>query len=102
MAQATFEPNFSCISTLTILKPSYSSYLPTYEGGRDSVLKHWHIKFKCWGITQKKAYNISVITFFLQPNMLLTVCSNDSDGKNTELPQYLYPKGITNDTSISP
>jgi len=23
-----------------------------------SVSKRWHIKFRCWGITQKKAYNI--------------------------------------------
>jgi hypothetical protein len=29
MAQANFEPTFSCINTLTILKPSYShTYLP--------------------------------------------------------------------------
>jgi hypothetical protein len=33
MAQAIFEPTFSCINTLTILKPSYSSYLPAYEDG---------------------------------------------------------------------
>jgi len=26
-----------------------------------SVLKHWHIKFRHWGITQKKAYNISSV-----------------------------------------
>jgi len=23
-----------------------------------TVVKRWHIKFRCWGITQKKAYNI--------------------------------------------
>jgi hypothetical protein len=34
-----------------------SSYLPAYEYGTDSVPKRWHIKFRCWGITQKKAYN---------------------------------------------
>jgi hypothetical protein len=34
MAQANFEPTFSCINTITILKPSYySSYLPAYEDG---------------------------------------------------------------------
>jgi hypothetical protein len=31
--------------------------LPAYEDGTDSVPKHWHIKFRCRGITQKKAYN---------------------------------------------
>jgi hypothetical protein len=35
-----------------------SSYLPTSEDGTDSVPKHWHIKFRRRGITQKKAYNI--------------------------------------------
>jgi hypothetical protein len=37
MAQANFEPTFSCINTLTILKPSYYSYLPVYEDETDSV-----------------------------------------------------------------
>jgi hypothetical protein len=23
-----------------------------------SVLKRWHLNYRCWGITQKKAYNI--------------------------------------------
>jgi len=40
------------------LKPKHSLYLPAYEDGTDSVLKHQHIKFKHWGVTQKKAYNI--------------------------------------------
>jgi hypothetical protein len=36
MAQAYFEPTFSCINTLTILKPSYySSYLLAYEDGTE-------------------------------------------------------------------
>jgi hypothetical protein len=36
MAQANFEPTFSCINTLTILKPSYySSYPPAYEDGTE-------------------------------------------------------------------
>jgi hypothetical protein len=38
--QANFEPTFSCINTLTILKPSYSSYLPAYEDGTDSVFRN--------------------------------------------------------------
>jgi hypothetical protein len=58
MAQAIFEPTFSCINSPTFPKPSYSSHLPTYEDGTDSVPKRWHINFKRWGITQKKAYNI--------------------------------------------
>jgi hypothetical protein len=41
MAQANFEPTFSCINTLTILKPSYySSYLPAYEDGTDRVFRN--------------------------------------------------------------
>jgi hypothetical protein len=35
MAEANFEPTFSCINNLTILKPSYSSYLPAYEDGTE-------------------------------------------------------------------
>jgi hypothetical protein len=35
-----------------------SSYLPAYEDGTDSVPKRRHIKFRCLGITQKKAHNI--------------------------------------------
>jgi hypothetical protein len=61
MAQANFEQTFSCINTLTILKPSYySSYLPAYEDGTDSVPKRRHTKFRRRGITQKKkeTYNI--------------------------------------------
>jgi hypothetical protein len=41
MAQASFEPTFSCTNTLTILKPSYySSYLPAYEDGTDIVFRN--------------------------------------------------------------
>jgi hypothetical protein len=59
MAQANFEPTFSCINTLTIRQPCYySSYLPTYEDGTDSVPKRRHSKFRRRGITQKKTYNI--------------------------------------------
>jgi hypothetical protein len=36
MAQANFEPTFSCINTSTILKRGYySSYLPAYEDGTE-------------------------------------------------------------------
>jgi hypothetical protein len=40
MAQANFEPTFSCINTLTILKPSHSSYLPAYEDWTDRVFRN--------------------------------------------------------------
>jgi hypothetical protein len=40
MAQANFERTFSCVNTLTILKPSYSSYLPAYEDGTDRVFRN--------------------------------------------------------------
>jgi hypothetical protein len=35
MAHANYEPTFSCINTLTILKPIYSSYLAAYEDGTE-------------------------------------------------------------------
>ena len=38
-----------------------SSYLPAYEDGTDSVPKRRHIKVRRRGITQKKAYNYTVI-----------------------------------------
>jgi hypothetical protein len=40
MAQANYEPTFSCINTLTILKPSYASYLSAYEDGTDNVFRN--------------------------------------------------------------
>jgi hypothetical protein len=40
MAQANFEPTFSSINTLTILKSSYSSYLPAYEDRTDRVFRN--------------------------------------------------------------
>jgi hypothetical protein len=41
MAQANFEPTFSCINTSTIFKPGYySSYLPAYEDGTDRVFRN--------------------------------------------------------------
>ena len=57
LAQAIFEPNIFPYKYSNILKPSHSSYLSAYEDGTDSVLKHWHIKFRRRGITQKKSYN---------------------------------------------
>jgi len=58
-AQAIFEPNLFPYKYPNNLKPSHSSYLPTFEDGTDSVLKRQHIKFRCQGITQKKAYNMT-------------------------------------------
>jgi len=51
------EHSFCSINNLTpVILPAYA----TYEDGTNSVLKRWHIKFRCWGITQKKEYNIQV------------------------------------------
>jgi hypothetical protein len=36
----------------------YSSYIPAYEDGTDSVPKRRHTKFRRRGITEKKTYNI--------------------------------------------
>jgi len=58
LAQAIFKPNLFPYEYPNILYRSHSSYLPAYEGGTDSVPKRRHIKFRCWGITQKKEYNI--------------------------------------------
>jgi hypothetical protein len=59
LAQAIFEPNLFLYKYSNILKPSHPSYLSAYEDGkRDSVPKRQHIKFRRWGITQKKACNI--------------------------------------------
>jgi len=58
LAQAIFEPYLFCINTPTFLEPSHSSYLPAYKDGTDSVPKRRHMKFRCQGITQKKACNI--------------------------------------------
>ena len=57
LAQAIFEPNLVLYKYLNILNPSHSSYLPAYRWNRQNVLKRWHIKFRRWRITQKKAYN---------------------------------------------
>ena len=36
----------------------HSTPIRLWRWNRHSVPKRWHIKFRCWGITQKKAYNI--------------------------------------------
>jgi hypothetical protein len=51
-----FKPNLFPYKYPNILNPSHSSHLPAYEDGTDKVLRK--VKFRCWGITQKKAYNI--------------------------------------------
>jgi len=48
-----------------------SSYLPTYEDGKDSVSKRRYIKFRRLGITHKKAYNIYVLSY----STCITFCS---------------------------
>jgi len=57
LAQTIFEPNLFPYNYPNILKPSHSSHLSAYKHGTDSVPKRRHIKFRCLGITQKKAYN---------------------------------------------
>jgi hypothetical protein len=37
--------------------PAPEFYMPTFRN-RQCVPKCWHIKFRRWGITQKKAYNM--------------------------------------------
>jgi len=58
LAQATFVPKLFPHkypnNLIPVILPTYTAY----EDGKDSVLKRWHIKFRRWGITQKKAYNI--------------------------------------------
>ena len=48
--------NFICWRFRTLC----SIFIPTHlwRWNRQSVPKFWHIKVRCWGITQKKAYNI--------------------------------------------
>ena len=54
-----FEPDVFPYKYSNILKPSHSSYLPAYADGTDGVFRKVGIlKFRCRGITQKKAYNI--------------------------------------------
>jgi len=40
------------------LVPVILPIFTVYEDGNDSVPKRRHIKFRRWGITQKKEYNI--------------------------------------------
>jgi hypothetical protein len=56
MAQAIFEPTVSCINTLTIPKPSYSSYLPACEDGTQCPEMSAY-KIQMPGKYPKKAYN---------------------------------------------
>jgi hypothetical protein len=56
MAQANYEPTFSCINTLTILKPSYSSYLPAYEDG--AVFRNVGIQNSDAGELPRRKHNI--------------------------------------------
>jgi hypothetical protein len=56
MAQTIFEPNLLLYKYSNIFKTCHPSYLSAYKDGTDSVPKRRHIKFRCRGITQKKAY----------------------------------------------
>jgi hypothetical protein len=44
--------------TTPFLNCCHTSYLLAYEDGTDkSVSKRWHLNYRRWGITQKKAYD---------------------------------------------
>jgi hypothetical protein len=62
MAQANFDPPFTCINNLTILKPSYSSYLPAYEDGTDRVFRNVGIQNSDAGELSRKKHTISGVT----------------------------------------
>jgi hypothetical protein len=84
MAQANFKRTFSCLNTLTILKPSYSSYLTClWRWNRQCVPKRRHIKFRRRGITQKKTYNIQN-SLHVSSNTMLIIrrinCINTTSG----------------------
>jgi hypothetical protein len=101
MAQANFEPTFSCINTLTILKPSYySSYLPAYEDGTEcsetSAYKiqtpgnypeeniQYHItSFKLRSV--RKLLLRGACTFFTDTLMALSVCQLIHGGKRLKI-----------------
>jgi len=55
LAHAIFKPNLFLHKYPNIPNPSYSSYLPAYENGTDSVPKHWNIKFSRQGITPEES-----------------------------------------------
>jgi hypothetical protein len=61
LAQGISQPNFFLYkypnNLIPVILPAYT----TYEDGKDSVPKRQHIKFRCWGIAQKKEYNIFFI-----------------------------------------
>jgi hypothetical protein len=48
-------------NTLSVPSLGGLVYLSAWRWNRQSVLKHRHIKFRCWGITQKKVYYINIL-----------------------------------------
>jgi len=58
MAEASFMPKLfpykNPNNLILVILPTFTAY----EDRTDSAQKHWHIKVRCRGITQKKAYNI--------------------------------------------
>jgi hypothetical protein len=54
------KPNLFPYKYPNIFNPIHSSHLPAYEYGTDRVFQNVgiYIKFRRWGITQKKAYSI--------------------------------------------
>ena len=52
-----------------------SIFIGLWRWNRQSVLRHWHIKFRCWGITEKKEYNKDPISYFF-----IGSCTVDGEG----------------------
>jgi len=79
-----FQNSFSSILNSGVSRKNSSAYT-TYEDGTDSVLKHQHIKFRHWGITQKKEYNS------------LNICSASSVAmfRSAKEPNYLKPFNLS-------
>jgi hypothetical protein len=50
--------NFSSCDLWGLNKKNSSCSHDLWRWHRQSVLKHHHIEFRCWGITQKREYNI--------------------------------------------
>jgi hypothetical protein len=69
------KPSFP-MNTLTFLKHSYSTPIHPWRWNRQSVLKCWHVKFRCRGITQKKAYNIqNMVKVWNEENFIFSLFS---------------------------
>jgi hypothetical protein len=83
LAQAIFEPNLFPYKYPNILNPSYPSYQTAYEDGTDSVRKCWHIKFRRWGNTQKKVYDVKGIHIVAMQKSIYNCSANNIWGQES-------------------